>query len=474
MKRLNRNNTYFQNLQKKIKSILSVIRIKPFSTDTVYGRSQERYRRVVLSAGSSLIYKGVTIITSLISVPLTVNYLGAERYGLWMTITSTLAILTFADLGIGNGLLNAISKADGLNDNSISKKAISSAFFMLLVVAFFLCISFLLIYPFISWSRIFNVTSKIAISESGSAMAVMFFMFIINLPLGVIQKTQIGFQEVYKNNLWLGFGAILGLGGVVFMIFAGRGLPWLVLAIMGGPLLATILNGYFLFFRNNTELLPSWRSFNMSFGMKLAGTGCIFLFLQLFSVIGTFADNIIIAHVLGASYVAGYAITKKLFLVLQFGQFIISPLWPAFGEAMYRKDFKWAKKTLVRILILSIFIGTVTALPLLVFGKSIIAIWVGKEFVPSMALLAGFFCWSIFNNYVGSMSVFLNNDLFIKKELVIIGIAAIFSILFQTALCAQVGIEGVVWGMLLSYSIFYMVPVYKLAFGTLGALIREQ
>ena len=83
----------------RIQQIISVIRFKPFDTFTDDGRSKERYRRVVLSAGSSFVNKGVTILTGLISVPLTVHYLGTERYGLWMTISSTIAFLTFADLG---------------------------------------------------------------------------------------------------------------------------------------------------------------------------------------------------------------------------------------------------------------------------------------------------------------------------------------------------------------------------------------
>jgi hypothetical protein len=88
-----------EHVIEKVKKIISVIRFKPFDTSTESGRSKERYRRVVLTAGSSFINKGVTAVTGLISVPLTVHYLGAERYGLWMTISSTIAFLTFADLG---------------------------------------------------------------------------------------------------------------------------------------------------------------------------------------------------------------------------------------------------------------------------------------------------------------------------------------------------------------------------------------
>ena len=95
----------------KFKKISSVITLKPFDTNTEDGRSKERYRKVILSAGSSVFNKVETILTGLISVPLTVDYLGVERFGLWMIITSILALIAFADLGLGNGLIKTTTES---------------------------------------------------------------------------------------------------------------------------------------------------------------------------------------------------------------------------------------------------------------------------------------------------------------------------------------------------------------------------
>lgn len=53
---------------------------------------------------------------SLIASPLTLAYLAPQQYGIWMTISSMVTSLACADLGIGNGLVNAISEAHGRND----------------------------------------------------------------------------------------------------------------------------------------------------------------------------------------------------------------------------------------------------------------------------------------------------------------------------------------------------------------------
>ncbi len=71
------------------------------------GTSKERYRRILLSGGSALIVNFFSIIINFIIIPLTVNFLGQERYGLWMAITSLLALRSFSDLGLVNGLLQS-------------------------------------------------------------------------------------------------------------------------------------------------------------------------------------------------------------------------------------------------------------------------------------------------------------------------------------------------------------------------------
>jgi hypothetical protein len=73
------------------------LKITSFDTSTLDGRSKERYRRIVLTTVSSIFARIVMVGSTLVSVRLTYDYLGAER-GLWMTISSIVALLGFADL----------------------------------------------------------------------------------------------------------------------------------------------------------------------------------------------------------------------------------------------------------------------------------------------------------------------------------------------------------------------------------------
>ena len=60
-------------------------------------RGSERNRRAVLAGSIATVARVVQLGASLVTVPLTLKYLGNERFGLWMTISSVLAMAAFAD-----------------------------------------------------------------------------------------------------------------------------------------------------------------------------------------------------------------------------------------------------------------------------------------------------------------------------------------------------------------------------------------
>jgi len=451
-----------------------IFQFKPHDISNAVGKSDERYRRILLTGGSTLIVKLFSAAIILVTVPLTVTYLGAERYGLWMAISSVMALMGFADLGLGNGLLNAVSRAHGRNNPEEARVAVSSTFFILAGISILLFLVFILIFPSISWEDVFNVKSALAIRESGPAMMALTIIFLVNIPLGIIERIQSGYQEGYRFQVWLMLGSLLSLIGLLICIYFKGGLTWLVLSFSGGQLIAEILNGFYLFHRRRKYLKPSFRYFNLKVGKVLISSGLVFFLLGLFTLIASASDNIVIAQTLGPSAVAGYEIVKKLFLFSMFTQYIIQPLWPAFAEAIESGDIQWAKNAIKKGLLLSILVAAVISLPLLIFGKQIVAIWVSTNYVPSWSLLFGFYIFVLIANYGGVMSTFLNSGPLLAKQLLIIGLAGISSVLLKIYFSLHFGVSGVVWATIVGYSIFYIVPSYKLVFNYLNYKINDS
>ena len=122
-------------------------------------RSAARHRRAVVTGLTSGISRAIRIGVPLITVPLTLHYLGNERFGLWMTISSVLAMAGFADFGVGNGVLNLVSTAFGKDDWNGIRDAISSGFAVLTAIGAALIVLFLAVYRFVDWGNLFRATT---------------------------------------------------------------------------------------------------------------------------------------------------------------------------------------------------------------------------------------------------------------------------------------------------------------------------
>src|SRR5215469_17585816 len=130
-----------------LKSSLSHKGAKRLFTHSSSDRGYERYRRAGVTASTSYIAKALTILTGFVSVPLTIAYLGAERYGVWLTISSLLLWLALTDFGLaGNALVNVLSEAVGNDDRVSAQQYTASAFWALLAIALVFAAIFVMVF----------------------------------------------------------------------------------------------------------------------------------------------------------------------------------------------------------------------------------------------------------------------------------------------------------------------------------------
>jgi O-antigen/teichoic acid export membrane protein len=434
--------------------------LKSYDTDTSEGRSKERLRRVSLTAVGSAFSQGTKMLTMLISVPLTLNYLGAERYGLWVTISSSIAILGFVDLGMGNGLLNAIADAHGNNDRKAAESFVSSAFFILSGLAILFGVIWVIINPYISWIWLFNVITPKAMVEAGPAVSVFVWCLIINLPIGLVQKIYDGYQEGYINGLWQAAGSILGLLSVLIAIYVQADLPWLVLAMAGSPVLVMVFSTVRLFGFRRAWLKPNWSMVNRVASSRILKDGSLFFVLQLAAAVGFQTDSLVIARFLGASQVPQYAIPMRLFLIItSLLNMVLAPLWPAYGEALARKDVTWVIKTFKRSILISFGISVFLSLFLVVFGSKIIELWVGPEIQPSFILLLGFGLWTVVSSIAGPIAMLLNGANVIAFQVIFAILMAVGNLSVSIFLVQRIGVSGPIFGSVISSLLFSVLPL---------------
>jgi O-antigen/teichoic acid export membrane protein len=439
--------------------LLSLFRSRQVDLTTEGGRSRERIRRAALTTAGSGASKAVSLLTSLISVPLTYRYLGPERYGIWMVLISIIGAMSFADLGIGNGLMNAVSEAYGKDDRRLAREYVSSGFTLMLGIALLLSAIGIVAYPFLPWARMFNVKSQVAASEGARAFLVLYASFLINIPLGVITRVQSGMQKGYIAQVINGVGGVVALALILLVIRLNGSLPLLVLATVGTGVASTVVNGWLLF-RECPWLLPSYHAVRSGSAKKLLNLGLLFFVLQCSYTLAFTSDNIVIAQILGAAAVAVYAVPQKLFgFVNAIVTMALGPLWPAYGEAISRGDVRWVRRVFLVSLRLVLGVSIPVCILLGVAGPWILKVAVGKSFHAPGALMAALAVWGVVNSVAAAVSVLLNGASILRQQTllaIVIGVSNLgLSILFTRSF----GVIGVCLGSILT-QLLITFPTY--------------
>ena len=434
-------------------------------------RGRLRDRRALVTSFANLAAKVVTLATSFATVPLTLHYLGNERFGLWMTISSLTALLAFADLGLGNGLLNAISDASGREDSTAIRRVIASAGAMLSGIALLLLLTLVPTILLVNWSDLFGLTDSAAISELTPALLVFVACFVSNIVAGVIGRTQLGLQMGFLNGIAAAIGSLIGLAAVLLAIYLGAGLPWLIAGLLGGPLLALIGSGVWLFVHLRPDLIPRCDDVESATMVRLARLGGLFFVLQMASALAFASDNLIGARYAGAAAVGEFAIATKLFsVVVILVPMFLGPLWPAYGEAISRGDITWVRRTLMRSTCLAAVLAGAGAMALLAMFGPLTELWLQRQPAVSSTLLVGLAAWSLINALGTSIAMFLNGAHVVWEQTVIAVVFAGVCLAAKLYFVGRHGLDAIPWATSITYTLVVLVPYGLLLPGILRRL----
>ena len=443
----------------KIQQLLHLFSWQPFDTNTEQGRANERHRRILWTTLASGFAKFTGILTSIITIPLTFHYLGVERFGLWMLFNTLVIFFNFADIGIGYGLISLIADAKGKNDQRKIQTYIASSLVTLSVFSFVLSVIFLIVYPLIKWEQVFNVISPQAIEESYPAVFIFGWGLILSIPLNIIQKILSSLQRGFAANGWQGLASLLSFLGIISSIYFQATIEWLVFSLVGLPLLVMLFNNIWFFYFSKNALGLQIKLCDWEIVKQLLTKGSTFFVLHFFGAIAISIDNILIAQWLGASAVSSYAVSEKLFSVISLIILLfILPLWAAYSEAFAKGDLKWVKNTLKRSIILSLSISSCLAVILILFGQNLMWLLMNKAVeIPTMLLL-GFGIWKIVEALGMTLSIFLNGAHLVSQQAITSIFWAIASIFIKITFLKWFGIIGIIWGSVVAYSVFVLLP----------------
>lgn len=408
--------------------------------------SQDRSYKVRKNTVFMFILRGISILISLLYVPLLLNTLSAPQYGVWLVITSIVSWVSLMDIGLGNGLRNKLVAAIAKNDIIECKKYISSAYAVLTIFMSFIMILFLIISGNLSWNNILN-TNDISSDDLTMLVNIVFISFVIQFILNLLNSILFAFQKpalssslTLLSNLF-SFIAVL----IAVKLFRITDLLHLGTIISVTPIAVLLISTIILFAGTLKNYRPSIKYIELSKIKDTLDLGIKFFVIQIITIVLYQTNNILITHVVDSSAVVQYNIVYKYMNVLVMAfTIIITPIWSATTDAFVREDFDWIKKThniLNKILLLTIGIGCI----MVIFSPLVFNIWLGKNHLPIPFLTTILvFIYVSFKMAYSSYGYIINGTGKVYAQLIITLIIAILYIPFTIFMGKMLGLNGII------------------------------
>ncbi len=327
----------------------------------------------------SFFIKGVSIVVQLLLVPLTLNYLDRNQYGVWLTIASIMGWFSFFDIGIGNGLRNKLAEALANNDESMARIYVSTSYALVSIIFISIMVLFWVINPLIDWAAILNTPESLNV-ELTKMILFVFSFFCLQFILNLIGNILFARQQAAFNNLIAPIGNVLSLIIIyVLTITTKSSLFWVAVTFSAVPVIVLLIFNLILFNSKFRDIAPGIKYVNFSHSRDLLGLGVQFFIIQIAVIVLFTSSNIIITQLFGPGEVATYNIGYKYFSIIAMVHgIIITPYWSAMTEAFVKKDFEWIKKTIRRLELIGLGL-VVVSLIMLALATPVYKFWVGDS-----------------------------------------------------------------------------------------------
>lgn len=420
--------------------------------------------------------RAVGLVASLAIVPLTIGEIGRESYGAWMAILGFVAVLGFADLGIGNAVITRVSRANAQAPSALSRE-VSSALALLIAVATLVVGLAVAMYVWVDAAGLLNLdaTPELSVQVSRGLLAIM-VIFAVGLPINVVTGVRRGLQEVHISALLEIPQALLRVCVVAVAVRLDTPL-WLLAALaMGTQLVAPAAN--WLMLLSEDRMAVSRRQVDRKVSRQILKSGALFLGLQVAVLIGYSSDTVIAARMFGAERVPDYSLPSQLALAgIGVIAMVISPLWGAYADAIARGDSSWARRNFRRSVGAAAALGTLAGAVYLVAAPSFIEWWSKGRVSPSMGITAGFAAWILLSSVGAALATFLNAVHVVRMQLTASLIMAVVNIVVSVLLARHVGVAGLIWGTVCAFSTCILVPyavVFPRLLRELGGEAKQQ
>lgn len=442
-------------------------------SDTI--SNKKNYLLTLVSGMGGVVF---SMMLNLITIPISLDYWGADRYGIWVLLTSTLTYLGMTNLGLNTAAGVLMGKNPEISDKI---KILRRSFHILVFSTVLIFLAFFVLNAVNKdWINFVGEIPANLKEETYCASVVLVVFYLLSLPFSLLSAVYSGFHKLYIDNIFntaLIIVNFLVLVGVI--VLKGNLIDYAVLWGVALVFFNVIKYFYFYWFiyrKLPKEIYEMQRMANNETEYKtIFSVGLRFFFIGIASTIVWSSDILVISNFVSIQSVVPYFITFKLFSILFAIIFQVNnSIMPLMGKEYGQENTEWLCKIYGSFAVLMIVLGGAMWIGSILFFRDFITIWTSPTSYAGLYVVIALGGYS----YLLGMSVLnsgvINSLNYSRLTPIVAWGEAIFKILISIWLGKMFGLAGVAMGTFLGslFSQTLLLPIL-IRKGSAGKLVYD-
>ena len=424
-------------------------------------------KKIISNTSSNYALKFIQVLLNVISVPVLINKMGSEGFGILLFANVLVGYFGILDLGISQGLTKFVAEYSAKRDSETVKSVINTSlsFYFLIGLIVFSCV---LLFVRNDGITLFNISK----SNHDAANIVFLLAGVLALfawPKLAMEGAFRGIQEFPILNFTIGIGRIISVALAITLAYLKAPLEYIFLAFNADKM-ALFFWQYYLLKRR----IPFWgfetksvstqtfrRIFSFS-GWIMLGQIAVILEYQF--------DQLILAGMVSVAAIATYTVVFFLFSVIQqVSGLAASAVMPAVAETKAHGDHR----TVDDFLLYGAKYHNALFVPIVItcyyLAEPFIRLWVGSDYLQFVWLVQASVLFQLLwqsNAFLGQVYTGIGKS---KKTGLVAILSGIINVSLSIVLVSYYGLPGVILGTLIAGAIsvpliyVYIVPDFEIS-----------
>jgi len=337
-------------------------------------------QRIIKNIGSSWFSLGINIVTGIFLSPFILHHLGDTAFGVWVLIFSVTGYYGLFDLGIRSSVVRYVSKFTATEEHEELSKVVNTSLFSYSSIGLASMVVTLVL-----WFYAGHVFSKIPPDMLPTARWLLLMVggsVALGFPLGVFGGFLEGLQRFYILNWTNVVSTLLRALLIVVALRRGYGLLMVAFITIMLPLLASIVRAVVAFWLQPVPL--GARYVDRATFRRIVNYSSSTFLIMVAGRLKFKTDEIVIGTMLSAAAVTYFNIGGR---IVDYAGQVVTTLAQVFVPMSSQSEAKGDMNRLRKIFVVGNRVCALIIFPicaiLIILGKSVIQVWVGKKYVET-------------------------------------------------------------------------------------------